>query len=152
MLRLELEIISYSDKDKIDGFTLGHMTISGSQGLATSKGIQPNQSMMIFLSIIELLDGIRQFILAKNVSNYRFVGIDSSFQFSMTKQECGRIRLTGSQGIIDEVETIELSQSIWKGVSAFLYCYEPFIRPDDPVADDLHFAVDSFKSALVPGN
>lgn len=148
MLRFELEITPCGSEHKINGLNRGDMTISGSQGLATSKGKQPNQSMMIFLSIVELLDGIRRFMLTKDASNYRFVGADCSFQFSATNLEGDRIRLTSDQGIIDEVQTTEMIKAVWKGVSAFLSLYGASIRPDDPVADDLRSAADSFIGAF----
>lgn len=148
MLSFELEIIAHDSEDMIDGLSRGHISIKGSKGLVTSKGKQPDQSMMIFLSVVEILDGIRHFMLDHYASTYNFVGVDSSFQFSVTKLEGDRIRLTGDQGIMDEVETTEMIQTIWKEISIFLSRYGSSIKSHDPVADDLVSAVDSFKGAF----
>jgi len=148
MLRFELEITPCDSEHDIDSFSPGHITIMGRKGSSTSKGKQPDQAIMIFLSIVELLDGLRRFMLAKDVSDYRFIAVDSSFQFSVTKLGDDCIRLTSEQEIIDEVQTTEMIKAVWKGISAFLSDYGTSIKPDDPGADDLRSAVDSFIEAF----
>lgn len=61
------------------GFNLGDIAIVGELGEATSQSRSPNQSMMLILSMVELLDGLRRFLLVFNVNEYRFIGVDSSF-------------------------------------------------------------------------
>jgi hypothetical protein len=148
VLRFELEITPFDSECNIDGLSRGHMTVRGSEGSVTSKTDDPNQSIMIFHSIVELLDGLRRFVLSEDAGNYRFVGVDNSFQFTTTKSENDRVKLNSAQVTIDEVPTTEMVLAVWTGVSAFLSHYGEFIEPDDPISDDLRAALDSFLDAF----
>jgi hypothetical protein len=148
MLSLELEISSHTAEDNIDGLSRGHMTITGSQGFATSKARQPDQSMMIFLSVVELLDGVRRFILGNNASHYNFVGVDSSFQLFLTKELNDNIKLRCDQKPIDIVRTDEMIRAVWEGINRFLALYRQYIDSGDPVANDLQASIESFKTSF----
>jgi hypothetical protein len=144
MLHFELEISPHTTEDDIDGLARGHLTITGSQGTATSKGQQPDQSMMIFLSIVELLDGLRRFLLDRHASRYHFVGVDSSFQFLVTREADDAIRVMYDQNTLEVVRTEDMIAAVWAGIDRFMSRYGRYIVADDPVADDLHSSLESF--------
>jgi hypothetical protein len=144
MLRFELEISPHTTEDDIDGLARGHLTITGSQGTATSKGQQPDQSMMIFLSIVELLDGLRRFLLDRHASRYHFVGVDSSFQLVITRETDDAIRIMCDQDTLDVVRPEEMIAAVWAGIDRFMSRYGQHIAADDLVADDLHSSIESF--------
>lgn len=61
-LRIRFELDEAPMEEMIDSFSMGHITISGDQGELTSHGQTPDQSMMIFLSVISFLDSIRKLL------------------------------------------------------------------------------------------
>lgn len=147
MLKLHLELTRSAVELGISGLSRGHMTVSGSLGTITSQEKQPDQSMMIYPSVILLLDGVRRFLSQKTKPDYRFVGVDSSFQFVITQAE-GRVRIHNGQIVVDEVSDAELVQAVWQGVDVFVTGARPKLPPDDVVADDLHAALTSFVQAF----
>ncbi|OLZ60737.1 hypothetical protein AV521_44790 [Streptomyces sp. IMTB 2501] len=44
------------------GFDLGDMTVTGDLGTADSAGHVPDQGMMIYLSVVQLLDSLGDFL------------------------------------------------------------------------------------------
>jgi len=81
MLIFNIEIEQTELEEGIDSYTEGHITIKGRYGIISSKDMRSNQSMMIFISLSELLDGIRIFLINQNQRIYHFVGIGCSFKF-----------------------------------------------------------------------
>src|SRR4051812_47318028 len=72
------------------GYELGHMSFAGEEGICTSRGKVPDQSMMVCIAIVELLDGLTRFLVEGQVE-YTFVGIDSSFSVTFRRTKKGRI-------------------------------------------------------------
>uniref|UniRef100_UPI0030DCF6C2 hypothetical protein n=1 Tax=Cyanothece sp. BG0011 TaxID=2082950 RepID=UPI0030DCF6C2 len=72
MLKILIELESNAIEE-IDSFSKGHITIEVNNKIITSKNKTPSQSMMIFISLVELLDGVRLFIVDKNKKQYNFV-------------------------------------------------------------------------------
>ena len=103
LIKLEFEdnVIS----DKIDILTRGNIILQGKQGVISSKKMKNNQSSMIFLSLVELLDGIRLFIRDKNRHQYNYVAVDSSFQFYLVRKTANILRIENSKrGCIEEID------------------------------------------------
>lgn len=145
MLTFTFDIIDNYSQSKLGGLVRGHMTIDGKEGAVTSRGKEPDQSMMIFLSIVELLDGMRHFLSEKNASKYNFVGVDSSFQITAIKGENGCITLMVENRVLDTTSRNEIVRAIWEGVSQFLKRYDHCIKPGDAIRSDLTAAVEGFK-------
>ena len=100
---LNIEIEEIELEEGIDSYTRGHITIQGKGNIISSKDMTDNQSMMIFISISELLDGIGIFLNHQNQKIYYFVGVGCSFQFIIVKQDIYIFRLTNMKSqIIDE--------------------------------------------------
>lgn len=116
--------------NEIDDFSLGHMTIIGTLNSCTSKGKVPNQSMMIFISIPLLLDGIRQFLNDKKSLTYNFVGVDCSFQFFLLKVEKEEIVIKCEKDVIDQVNSNELILAVWNGVQGFTNDFGQHLEPN----------------------
>lgn len=147
MLSLELELASSEPQNAISGFVLGHMTISNLHRLITSKGKQPDQAMMIFPSIVELLDGIRYWVVDSGIPTYTFSATDSSFQFTIRKEAEDRIGFIYEKEILDTVSRTELLKVIWTGVNVFI-AQHGHLAPSDPVFQDLQDALEAFKNIL----
>jgi len=78
MFRFQCEWVDGQTTSARSGYELGHMSFAGEAGLCTSRGKVPDQAMMICLALVELLDGLRRFLVERQVE-YTFVGTDSSF-------------------------------------------------------------------------
>jgi hypothetical protein len=138
MLRFTFEIIDGDNAGEISGFVRGHMGIAGPGGEVTSKGKRPDQSMMVFPSVVVLLDGIRRFLSDKKATHYHFVATDSSFQFTVQKDVGERISVSANGTVLDSLQPSQLVGAMWSGLLRFLASNAPRLKPDDAVAGDLN--------------
>ena len=82
-------VFSLSRIDKeLSEFELGNMEIQIDKGIITSKNKIPDQNMMIFIAISDMLDGIRIMIEQKR-KEYLFIGADSSFKIIFRQNNNG---------------------------------------------------------------
>ncbi len=73
---------------ELSEFELGNIDIQIDGHVITSKDKTPRQSMMIFIGISEMLDGVRTMIEQKR-KEYLFVGPDSSFKVLFKQNKTG---------------------------------------------------------------
>ena len=131
--------------DEIDGFNLGNMIIEGDSGTISSKHRLPDQSMMVFLSIVQLLYGVRHLVVCETVSEFIFVGEDSSFQFAIRKQN-DRFYFEEKKGhSIVNVTTKELVTFLWEGVQSFVNDYGHRLDSQGSVYKDLFTSLKEFQ-------
>lgn len=140
---IEIELANFSDE--VSSFTLGHMILTYGAKTISSKDKIPNQSMMIFISLSQLLDDLRLFLISNNRESYNFVGVDSSFQFYLFKAK-KMIELKDSKHeLICVVSETQIVESFWKGISNFLLKYSSCLGRDEIVYEDLKNSVLDFK-------
>lgn len=142
-MQVELELRSKCVA--VDGLSRGHITIRGSTGVCTSKNHQPDHSMMIFLSVPLLLDGIGEFITNRQPV-YNFVGVDSSFQFKLTKTKHEQISFVYDKREISTLATAELIQAVWEGVNSFMSTYGEQLDATDIALEDLVASMEKFSA------
>jgi hypothetical protein len=126
------------------GFDLGDMAVTGDFGTADSAGHVPDQGMMIYLSVVQLLDGLGDF-LRGNTRVLTFTGADTSFGFVVRRTKNG-LSVVGKNGVVARTTAPEL-------VSAVLNAAEVLGRglpPEDPVTPDWKATLATFRP-LVPG-
>ena len=140
ILKCEVEITTLKD---ISGFDLGDMTLIGELGNCSSKSHIPNQSMMIFISITELLDGIRRFFL-NNLKKYEFIATDSSFTVWFIKNKNNIVTISCKKKVISRLAPKKLAISIWKNVGNFIAKTAVFLPDDDSVVADLYASISDF--------
>jgi len=155
MLILKFELNADEIGEQIHGLSMGHITIKGQFATVTSKDRSPDQAMMIFISISDLLWDIRKFILNKRNTPVRFVGADSSFSIRLlATNEYTVVFANGIQ--IDRVSQGELVRASFNSVNEFMSAYSSnFDRggadSGDRVFADLYDALEEFKE-LLEGN
>lgn len=143
-LRFEL---SRASAEPATGFDLGDLSVSGDQGSTTSAGRTPNQSMMIYVALVGLLDGIAQ-LLRQGSGRYRFVGTDSSFRLDFTLSKSGVMTIAEGQGTPLAATPLAVAvRSVRDGVERFLTQAPHRLSPTDPVAEDLQAARRGFETA-----
>jgi hypothetical protein len=122
---------------------MGDMVVTGDFGTADSTGHTPDQGMMIYLSVVQLLDSLRGF-LRGNARVLSFTSVDSSFGLVVRRTKSG-LSVAGKDGVIALTTAPELA-------SAVLHAAEDLARSlprEDPVASDWEAAMAEFRS-LIP--
>jgi hypothetical protein len=141
---LECEWLDEQVSLERSGFDLGHMTFTGEKGVCTSRGKSPDQAMMLAIALKELLYGVET-LLKGSQPEYRFVGTDSSFSVWFKKVKRGRISVRCGTTELGELETAPLCKAILAGAEAFIAQPGNELPENDPVREDLHSSVQSFK-------
>ncbi|MEU7061845.1 hypothetical protein [Streptomyces sp. NPDC046197] len=132
------------DQGAPHGFDMGDMVVTGDLGTADSSGHVPDQGMMIYLSVIQLLDSLRGF-LQGDARVLSYIGADTSFKLVVRRNKDG-LSVAGKNGVIARTTSPELT-------SAVLHAAEALGRslpPEDTVRFDWENAVADFRP-LVPG-
>jgi hypothetical protein len=134
VFKIEMEVVGF--QEHVDIYSRGHITVEGRYGTISSK-----QSMMIFISLCDFLDGVRLLLISPNKSSYHFVGVGSSFQFFVIKKGASELMLTSLKNeVIDETTHLALVEDIWKSIN-------PFVLNHSHLLDDkgLKFSMEEFK-------
>jgi hypothetical protein len=121
------------------GFDLGDMSVTGGLGTADSAGRTPDQGMMIYLSVTQLLDSLRAF-LSGNGKTLTFTGVDTSFSLVFRRSKDG-ISVAFKDGIIARTASDELASAVL-GAAESLSLTLP---PGDPAAPDYADALAAFR-------
>lgn len=91
-------------EEEIDSYTRGHITLQGRHKTISSKISNTNQSMMIFISLSELLYGICALLNTPGWEIYDFVGVGWFFEFFLLKKNATNLILTTAKNeLIDEI-------------------------------------------------
>lgn len=125
------------------GFDLGDMAVTGELGTADSAGHVPDQGMMIYLSVVQLLDSLGAF-LRGNARTLSFTGADTSFNLVVRRTKDG-LSVADENAVVARTTAMELA-------SAVLHAAEdigPSLPSEDPVASDWEAALAAFRP-LVP--
>ncbi len=129
----------------LTGFDLGHIEISTGEKTWSSIGKQPDQAMMIFLSITDLLDGLRQFFERETLENFEWWGTDSSFCIQFKKVPGGDIQVAIGQDMVGSIGKADLASVIFSAVSIFIDYPDHQLAEQDPALGDLMMAINSFR-------
>ena len=139
--------LSESQGDEITGYDLGHMEIRNETKLITSANRKPNQAMMIFLSIISLLDGIRKFTKKKSKS-FKFVAADSSFSINFVKNKKSGIVVSIGNEFEEIISESDLIKCIYDACSQFYNKWGKQLPDSDPVKEDMEMALSDFRDLI----
>ncbi len=134
--------------DPASGFDLGDIQVTGDLASVSSAGQRPSQSMMIYVALGQLLDGLSGMARA-GAGSYRFIGVDSSFRLDFALTAAGVMTITGRGGtLIAKAPLTTCLASLRAGLERFLGVRENQLAPADPVAEDLRAARQSFEAAV----
>ena len=96
---------------------------------------------MIFLSLVDLLDGLRRLLSSPDENSYTLIGVDTSFSARFEKTLNG-LRISANGMIIDECGPASVVKAVIEGVDLFL-SLTPL--PDEPALTDLTNAISDFR-------
>jgi len=134
--------------DSRKGFRLGDITICGESGEATSAARTPDQSVMLILSIVELLDGVRRSLLTSTNKKYRFVGVDSSFSITFRKSKA-LITVHVDDKLIHTATASSIKADIEQSVLEFIKTNDVAQISDAAEAYDLENALRAFRELSI---
>ena len=145
MLVFQIEIDKF--EEEIDSYTRGHITIQGRHKTISSKISKPNtnQSMMIFISLSDLLWGICALLSIHKKKTFDFVGVGCSFEFFLVKKDASNLILTTAKNeLIDEITHGTFIEIIWQEVNIFMLNYGDLLESGS-VKSDLTNSLEDFK-------
>lgn len=118
------------------------MEVAGEFGRASSRGHAPDQSMMIFIAVADLLYGL-QTLIESLQGSFKFVGTDSSFSLNFIMKK-GRIRTSVSRGKIDESNASDVALAVWSATQDLVSQELHTLPEDDAARRDLVGAISKF--------
>ena len=107
--------------ERVHGLDLGHITIAAPTGEISSKGRKPDQAMMLFLSISNLLDGVSRVASAAKGATFRFCAVDSSFEIVFARKKGDEIGISCDRKSFGAAPARELVEALWAGVVALCH-------------------------------
>jgi len=148
MNNLRIEFTLHELEDEIDGLSRGHMTIKGEYGMHSSMNQTPDQSMMIFLAISELLDGIRYLVNHPTREQYKFIGMDCSFSFTVKKKKNQILIIKKSDEIISKTDQSDFIKVLFEEVQKFVNKYESALVKGEMAGDSLSVSINDFEDSF----
>ncbi len=144
MFTLEIEL-SLNDSE-ISGCSMGNLTFIVDSLFITSRGAS-QKTMMIFISIIELLDMAGR-MLSRQSSKEKFVGVDSSFTLFFIRKKTGEIIISSKTLDLKIKNDDQFFSGVLSGVTCFLSKWMEKIPPNDMVVEDLNAALSDYREKL----
>lgn len=147
MFKISFSLINESDQ--ISGFDLGNIELNiDNTKIITSSGRKPDQSMMVFVTIIDLLDGLRKLISDKKLIDFKLIGADSSFTIHFMKSK-KKIKVIINEEELCTVEQNELIDQVYISCKDFVERNKINMMESDPVLDDINQSLGQFIKSLL---
>lgn len=121
---------------------LGHISILHNNSLFTSSE-SPLASMMVFIAIADLLEGIID-LIKTNKKEFVFVGADSSFIFTLKKNKDKGFTLTNDNNESILSSEPEIINSVWEALLKFLSVINT-LEHNDPEFKDLSYMMEKYR-------
>lgn len=132
------------DQGEPSGFDLGDIICSGDQGTAGSAGHTPDQGMMIYIAVADLLYGVKA-LLAGRRKRFDFVGTDSSF-WLVFRQVKGGVSVAAQTGVITRATHPGLTRELLSAAES-LECHGVRQLPEHDAAKQDYFdALNAFRA------
>jgi len=126
---------SRRDSSPPHGFELGDIVVDGSEGVADSRGHVPDRGMMVYVTLVALVDGARKLLEAKGRHSFELVGTGSSFSLVfLTNPKTSSIHVR-SNGNIGSAKYSDFKAAVWDAATEFVDANP--LETTDPVHDDL---------------
>ena len=129
--------VARRETDAPTGFELGDVTVEGPQGVATSIGTMPDQGMMIYVALVDLMSGVAKLTRDRKYRRYEFVGADSSYVLLFERMRADEVVIRYRKRIIGQQAARKIALALLAEVNRFWgefplaaddSCYEDFLR------------------------
>ncbi|MGX4653445.1 hypothetical protein ACWCHM_07135 [Micromonospora sp. SCSIO 07396] len=101
----------------------------------SSAGRRPSGSMMIYLAVVDLVDGLLKLAEGRD-SRFRFVGPDSSFSLGFQRRR-DVVEIVAGSEVVASASISEVLDALTAGTTAFLNDPGNALAGDEPVSEDL---------------
>jgi hypothetical protein len=128
------------------GFELGDIEIVTENVVISSRNKAPSQSMMVFLALSSLLDGLRD-LRQPGGKTFRFNGIDSSFSILFTIENDSTLSLKNGN-FVDVVELSEFYHELLAAAKIFCEQAVKRVTKNDPAITDLQTSIQDMEAFL----
>jgi len=133
-----------SDNETMSGFDLGHLGVLTDLGSFNSSHCDPPKTMMIFLSLVGLLDGLRRLFQNSKTPYFEFVGTDSSFIIKFYRLADGYFSIFVDGEAAGTVPEHEIVTHISKVLVPSVSVLARKLSDSDAVKEDLNDACTDF--------
>ncbi len=121
------------------GFDLGGVEVTGPEGSVSSAGRRPDQSFMVYLGMVDLIDGLTALAEGRR-REHKFVGADSSFTVRFFRNKTG-ISASAYGAQLGTEPVPDVLGGLRAGIDEFLADPANALPPADPAAQDLAAAL-----------
>lgn len=126
---------------------LGDLLVSGEHMSVSSAGRQPDQGMMIYLAMDDLISGLLQ-VADGERRDYEFIGVDSSFRLDLARTGQGQIVIGHCGNVVLQDQVEDVLNALWEGVVSFLSDQRNQPVEDVEYTEDLAVAVELLELRL----
>ena len=134
---------------QLTGFELGHIDMVFENGKVSSRNRSPDQSMMIFITIVDLLDGLKELMLNKKNKEFTLIGADSSFMIQFNRLKNHQIGVYADNKTTCEINEADLAFSIYNACISFCEKYQNQLSNENCVEEDIKSALGDFKERIL---
>ena len=126
---------------RVSGLSRGNVLLEGPRGRVTSADRRPDQSIAIYLSLVDLLDGIGDLLGGSRQGVWQWVGTGSSFVVNF-RRIGSRVQIDAMGVSLGDVEESDVASAVFEAANALLAKHLP--PPSDVVREDLDSALEDF--------
>jgi hypothetical protein len=134
------EFTFLDDTPEIAPYALGDLTITGTEGSATSKD-DPRYLMMVVISLLFLVDQVSSFLVTPSQRKLEFIGTDGSFKIHFSKSRDDMIVIRVFDQVVSREDRTEFVQELWRSVQTFVEHYWHRLQTGHSEVSDLHHCI-----------
>ena len=134
--------------EPLSGFDLGHCSVEGEGRSISSKDATRDQSFMLFISIVDLLDGVKGLILSPKTKEFVFAAAGSSFGLRFRRAQVSYVDVLYENQLVGTTSLEALASSLSKAASQFHTQYLSMLAHDDAVRSDFEPALMQFQQVV----
>lgn len=136
--------ITVDDNDSFSGYELGNIEFSNDDICESSYNKSPDQSMMIFITISDLLSALYKFKIQK-LNYVEVIGTDSSFTMVFIRRKNKVKLLVNSIVIGDGIEENKFIKIIYTAINDFCKLNLCKITVKNPIRQDIENALELWR-------
>ncbi|MGW9447925.1 hypothetical protein [Streptomyces sp. NPDC055632] len=129
-----------------DDFDLGDIVCEGRSGTVVSAGHVPDQGVMIHLSVVLLLDNLRQLLFGER-RTLSYTGIGSSFRLDFERDGKGFVSVSSKRTAVGRVRVEDLARAVLRAAEEFAEEGLSSLPADSGARRDYVTAVRAFRAA-----
>ncbi len=141
MIKFKFELCP--EEPPLSGFEMGNLMVDMNGTVIDSKTGEGRYLMMLFVSIVELLNGLNRFLGSKK-KMFKFVGVDSSFIMTFEKMPKGIICIHFEKDTTIKISRAELIKELAISSYDFWESHKDLLNKDAPILEDIDSAVNMF--------